>query len=397
MRILLINHFPLTGSGSGVYNANIAHSLIRKGHDVKIIMPENVIVDDDLLHPVYFTDKETIEGALPFNFPCFTTHPRSVKSFHDLTDEELYLYNKTFTEALASEIASFAPDVIHASHIWLLADIASKFDIPLIITAHGTDLFGYNESTRFRQEAENAAQKAFKIITISEDNAKLVEKTFPFAKDKTLLIKNGYDPEVFYQENYDKGTVLKELGIDSNYQKVVSFAGKFTHFKGIDLLLKAAALYQRDDTVTILCGNGEQFAEMQKLAEELELKNIVFLGNKPHEVLRKIYNIADVSLVPSRNEAFGLVVIEAMACGAPVIGTNQGGIPEIINPNVGIVFEPENYEELAMAVSSVLTGEIKFDATEIAKYAYDNYSEDELIKPLIGVYEEAVKTKKLTR
>ncbi len=397
MKILLVNHFPLTGSGSGVYNANIAHSLIRKGHDVRIVMPENIKVSDPNLHPVYFTDKEKIEGSLPFNFPCFTTHPRSVKSFHDLTAEELYLYNKTFTDALASEVETFEPDVIHASHIWLLADIAASFDVPLVITAHGTDLFGYNESPRFRAEAERAATKAFKIITISEDNAKLVEETFPFAKDKTLLIKNGYDPSVFYKEEYDKQKVLKELGINGDYKKVVSFAGKFTKFKGIDLLLKAAALYQRDDTITILCGNGELFDEMQELANDLGLKNIVFLGNQPHDVLRKIYNIADVSLVPSRNEAFGLVVIEAMACGTPVIGTNQGGIPEIINPNVGIVFEPENYQELAEAITTVLNDPLKFDSDEVANYAYNNYSEDELIKPLIEVYEEASKTKKLVR
>ena len=165
MKILLVNHFPLTGSGSGVYNANIAHSLMRKGHDVRIVMPENIKVSDSHLHPVYFKGEENIEGSLPFNFPCFTTHPRSVKSFHDLTAEELYLYKKAFTDALAEEVENFEPDVIHASHIWILADIASSFDVPLVITAHGTDLFGYNESPRFREEAERAVTNAFKIIS----------------------------------------------------------------------------------------------------------------------------------------------------------------------------------------------------------------------------------------
>ena len=58
MKILLINHFPLTGSGSGVYNANIASSLMRKGHEVRIIMPENIKIDGDIIHPVYFKDKD---------------------------------------------------------------------------------------------------------------------------------------------------------------------------------------------------------------------------------------------------------------------------------------------------------------------------------------------------
>ncbi len=397
MKILLINHAPLTGSGSGVYNANIANSLIRKGHEVRIIVPDNIPVTEENVHPVYFTDKEQLPNALPFNFPCFTTHPRSVNTFQALTLEEYTLYKKTFKQTIQEEIDNFNPDVIHASHIWTLAEIASEFDIPLVVTAHGTDLFGYNEWERFRKEAIKAAFDAYKIITISEDNSKLVAETFPFANDKIELIKNGYDPEVFYKENYDKDEFLKEIGIDKHYDKVVSFAGKFTHFKGIDLLLKAAKEYEREDTITILCGNGELFNEMKELAKNLNLNNVVFLGNQPHTVLRKLYNIADVSLVPSRNEAFGLVVIEAMASGTPVVGTNQGGIPEIITDETGLLFEPENYHELAEKVSSVLDGKRKFNSDYIANYAYNTYSEDELIKPLIKIYEEAINEKKLLK
>ena len=147
----------------------------------------------------------------------------------------------------------------------------------------------------------------------------------------------------------------------------------------------------------MLSGNGELFSEMQELAKELNLKNVVFLGNQPHDVLRKIYNIADASLVPSRNEAFGLVVIEAMASGTPVIGTNQGGIPEIINDEVGLLFEPENYHDLADKIKMVLNEEIIFDSDEVASYAYNTYSEDELIKPLINVYEKALKPKQLIK
>ena len=87
MRILMINHFPLAGSGSGVYTMNIAKSLRDKGHDVCIIMPENRTnfnrEDGIKLHPVYFKQKEEIPGQLPFNFPCFTTHPNSTLNFSD--------------------------------------------------------------------------------------------------------------------------------------------------------------------------------------------------------------------------------------------------------------------------------------------------------------------------
>jgi len=393
MRILLVNHFPLTGSGSGVYTENIASSLINLGHEVCVIFPENQKVDtyNFKTHPVYFKYKENIKGQLSFNFPCFTTHPRSTKTFYELTKEELRLYEDAFRNAIENEIEAFKPDVIHTGHIWLLANLASSYDIPLIITAHGTDLIGYNNTSKFHKQAINAAQKAKYIITISKENEKVVKETFPFTKDKTIYIPNGFNENVFYPETLNKERFLKQIGIDKNYSKIVSFAGKFTYFKGIDVLLKAAKEYQREDTITLIAGDGELFDEMNKLANSLELKNIKFLGNRPHNTLRKIYSLADVSLVPSRSEAFGLVVIEAMACGAPVIGTNDGGIKDIITKETGILIEPEDYHSLSNYVNKILNNEINFNRDKIAKYTNKKYSQDNFTKKLIKVYQ---KTKK---
>lgn len=391
MRILLINHFPLTGSGSGVYTENIANSLTNLGHDVCVIFPDNEKINDYKFktHPIYFKYKENIKGSLPFNFPCFTTHPRSNQTFYNLNKKQLELYKTTFQNAIEEEIKTFKPDVIHAGHIWLLADIASNYNIPLIITAHGTDLIGYNKVDKFRQNAINAAKKAKYIITISKENEKLVKETFPFTKNKTIFIPNGYNHNIFYKSELNKQRVLKELGINKNYDKVVSFAGKFTYFKGIDILLKAAKEYQRDDTITILAGDGQLFNEMNDLAKSLNLKNIKFLGNQPHNTLRKLYNIADVSLVPSRSEAFGLVVIEAMAEGTPVIGTNDGGIKDIITKETGILINPEDYQALADNVTKILTNQITFNREKIADYAKQKYSQDNFTKTLLNIYQKS--------
>ena len=91
MRVLLINHFPLEGSGSGVYTANVATSLKKLGHEVKVIFPTNIRVDSDFygygVRPVYFSgdDDSVEEEALQFNFPCFTTHPMSYNTFYELS------------------------------------------------------------------------------------------------------------------------------------------------------------------------------------------------------------------------------------------------------------------------------------------------------------------------
>ena len=223
----------------------------------------------------------------------------------------------------------------------------------------------------------------------------LVKKYFPFAKEKTKLIPNGYNSDVFYPETINKEQFLNQFGITKNYKNIVSFAGKFTYFKGIDILLKAAKTYEDEDTLTLLAGDGELFDEMNKLAKELNLKNVVFLKNQPHDILRKLYSIANVSLIPSRNEAFGLVVIEALACGAPVIGTNSGGIPDIITKEVGMLIEEENYEELASKIKDILNQKVKFDRNTCANYAKEKYSQDNFTSILVDIYENGIKNNKI--
>lgn len=393
MKVLLINHFPLTGSGSGVYTKNIANGLIKKGHQVHIIMPENEnIIQNDTnikLHPVYFQGKEQIDDALPFNFPCFTTHPRSNQTFYDLTKKEYESYQKAFKLAIEQELKTFKPDVIHSGHLWTLSSLASDYNPPLIVTAHGTDLLGYKKTTRFIKEAKKAYNKAAKIITVSKDNNQIIKDIFG-NNNKVITIPNGYNSDIFYHKNYDRITVLNELNINKSYEHIVCYAGKFTDIKGIDILLKAAQIYQNDNTLTLLCGDGILFDNMKSLATKLNLKNIYFLGNQSHDILRKIYNISDVSIVPSRSEAFGLVVIEALACGTPVIGSRVGGIAGILNENIGMLFENENYQELAENIIKILANKHRYDAKYISNYAFQNYSEDNFIPQLLDIYQDSI-------
>lgn len=396
MKILLINHFPLTGSGSGVYTLNVAHALREIGHEVCLVFPENQIDAADYpfkTHPVYFTGAtEPQPGALPFNFPCFTTHPRSVNTFEALSDAEFDCYLQAFRGAIAQEVEAFQPDIIHAGHIWLLPWVASEFDIPVVITAHGTDLMGFRQSERFRDYARQAAERAAAIVTISQKNSDEVAECFPFATDKTFLLMNGYNSNVFYPDTQaTKESVLAEFGIERSYEHLVSFAGKFTTFKGIDTLLRAAAVYEDDQTATLLAGDGELFEPMNQLAAELGLKNVYFLHNQPHDKLRRLYSVADVSTVPSRNEPFGLVVIEAGACGAPVVGSDSGGIKDILVPETGIMFPTDDGEAMGKTVRSILDGDRVFDRQVVAEYTKKHFSQAGLIGQLVDVYQGALK------
>lgn len=118
---------------------------------------------------------------------------------------------------------------------------------------------------------------------------------------------------------------------------MVLFVGKFADFKGIDALLDAAKIYEEDAKYkdqkieTIIIGSGVLDDKLRNQAKKLGLKHTHFVGRKNHKELCSFQNLASVSLIPSRDEPFGLVVIEGTACGHPVIATNSGGIPGILN------------------------------------------------------------------
>jgi len=407
MRILMINHFPLMGSGSGTYTRNLAVHLKELGHEVCIILPENTkdpsAPDGVRLHPVYFTadgSSERIEGALPFNFPCFTSHPRSVTTFADLNEEQLKMYIEAFHQAIEDEIETTRPDVIHGQHVWILPSLAAGYGIPLVLTAHGTDLMGYDKWPQFRPYAEKAMDACASVISISKDNCTLIEERFPQDRNKIVMMRNGYDPTVFYPEQTDLDLFMERHGIaKEKYQgkKIVTFAGKLTYFKGVDVLLRAIKIYEEEmpKTITLIVGDGDERDRLHALANDLGLKTVHFFGNVDQQELRSVYNVSDVNLVPSRREPFGLVAIEAMGCGAPVIASNEGGLPDFVNESVGALVRPEDPEDLTLNIMKILRREEVIDLREwrnqIAVYARRHYAQDTIIRELDELYRKALK------
>lgn len=409
MRILMINHFPLEGSGSGTYTKNLAMQLVENGHEVCVIMPENRSdyprYEGVQFHPVFFTNTMPVHaqtedidtappaGALPFNFPCFTTHPHSVTSFADLSSDQIDAYLEAFRNALAQEVAQFKPDIIHGQHIWMLPALAADYNIPLVLTAHGTDLMGCSEWPDLRHYAETAMDACARVLCVSRDNEALVRTVFPAHTHKVIRMRNGYNPAIFFAQDLDAPSVLQPYGINPAGKRIVLFAGKLTAFKGVNVLLDAAALYQDklEDVITLIAGDGELRADLHEQAEKLHLHSLHFLGNVSQEELCRLYNIACVDIVPSRREPFGLVAVEAMACGTPVIATNEGGLPDFVNDEVGALVPVDDAQALADAIVAVL--ERASNDTEwssrIRDYA-SSYSQAEIISALEDVYRSVI-------
>lgn len=392
MRILMLNHFPLSGSGSGVYVDNIAKSLVQRGHQVCIIMPENTTEiahsDNIKIHPVFFKREEIIDGQLDFNFPCMDPHPRSNFLFDNMTDSQINQYVQAFKKAIEEEILEFKPDVIHAQHIWIISGLLKEYNIPYIITSHGAEFITYRKTNMFDKYGVSAVDGCKRIIAISDDNIEDIVNKFTSSQDKIVYIKNGYNSQDFYEKSLNKKEVLERFSIDKNFEKIVLFVGRVSKMKGLDTLFKAAKIYEKENVLTVIAGDGEYRDELYNLKMELNLQNIVFLGNRAQKDLNDLYNVADVLVLPSRKEALPLVAIEALACGTPAVVTNQSGMANIITRDVGLTFEMDDEKMLAEQINKIIDNKIVFDKEKIINHAKNNYSQERLIDKLLEIYED---------
>jgi glycosyltransferase involved in cell wall biosynthesis len=404
VRILIPNHFPLQGSGSGIYTLNLAQELIRLGHDVLVIIPENKPVPDSLypfpVQVILFgngTDRSKAEAA--FNFPCFTTHPRSMQTFYDLSDGQMQAYVELWRRHISQAVDSFQPDIVHGHHVWVAPYVASSLGLPTVISVHGTDLMGFRDGPRYRPMALAAAEEAHGLIAISRQVAADTVATYQVRQEKVRLIWNGFDSNIFRVIPWaTKATVLQELGITDGEddRPLVSFVGKFTDFKGIDVLLRAAARYERTipGIRTILVGHGQLYAEMGRLASDLGLQNVHFAGHQPQPMVARVYNAADVSVVPSRVEPFGLVAVEALACGTPVVATDKGGLPDFINERVGTLVPVDDDVALSEAIiAEVVGGSKRTKGPYAAQYAAEGFSWTGQVAKMADLYQEALNNK----
>jgi glycosyltransferase involved in cell wall biosynthesis len=398
MRVLIPNHFPLEGSGSGIYTQNVARELVAKGHQALTICPDH---EPESGYPfetrtILFTpDDGSAQGGerLPFNFPCFTTHPRSNTTYGDLDDAQRQAYVGAFQDAIDSAVRGWRPDVIHAQHLWVTGFAASSTGVPYVATAHGTDLMGFKRYQGWQTIALEGVRKADAVIAISHQVADDARELYEIPEHLIHLIMNGFDSSIFHTMPLDRADVLGTFGIEGTPESLVTFVGKLTRFKGVDVLLDAAPLYEAalPDVMTLIIGDGQLREELVHQADELGLENVHFLGHNPQPDVARLLNVADVSIVPSRVEPFGLVAVEALACGTPVIATNAGGLVDFVDDRVGWLVDVDDSEHLAGAVIEAIQYDAKGGKGPFAaRYANQNFSWSQQVDRMVAVYREVL-------
>ena len=151
---------------------------------------------------------------------------------------------------------------------------------------------------------------------------------------RIAVVPCGVDLELF--SPMDKHIARRKLGLREG-ERIILFVGRIEPLKGIDILINAAAQLHDDENFRVLIVGGdarahEQIAHLTALAQQLEIDHHVsFVGAVPHEDLATYYNAADVCVVPSYYESFGLVAVESMACGTPVVASRVGGLTSTVS------------------------------------------------------------------
>jgi glycosyltransferase involved in cell wall biosynthesis len=296
--------------------------------------------------------------------------------------------------------------------------------MPLLCFVHGTELKMYAHELRGDRPDEfpvrflpfMQGEKIFDyadpahgvdvVASISTEQIEAFLAVFPqFPRDQVVLSPNGYQQQVFRRltkptDVYaNRASVLagfmtqppdgigrkpEPVAPPAGFDAVVAFCGKFADWKRLDALLSAAAIYEQHKLriLTLVIGSGplEATVQMHNLAAELGLRRTYFLGARPQDELAVLFNCADVGCFPSYREPFGLVFIESMACGTPVIGADSGGPRDFVTPAIGaLVPETDNRQDLAASLAAVVIRAVEEDwkrskGPTAEVYAMENFS-----------------------
>ena len=292
-------------------------------------------------------------------------------------------------------------DIVHAhGHAYLssylAAKVAKRYKKPFILTQHNT-FIDYQSWLNIVERANDwivgraVLKSADRVMTVSR---KTMEYVLNLGADvsKTSVLHNGVDTDFFRPTN--RGGSRDRLGLPKDATLVITIR-RLVYKNGLDTFIEAASVLIQNypHLLFVIVGKGPSRRLIERRLAELRISdNFRLVGFVPEELLPLYYNAADYFVIPSSSgEGLPLVLLEAMACGLPVIATSVGGTPEIVEDmKNGVLVPARSPEALAEALSNFLSnrGLGRVIGEEARKTVEDGFSWDENVRRLQNVYDE---------
>ncbi|MGM0828117.1 MAG: N-acetyl-alpha-D-glucosaminyl L-malate synthase BshA [Bacillota bacterium] len=322
-----ITCYPTVG-GSGVVATELGKLLAERGHEIHFITSSIPFRLNKMYHNIYFHQVEVSQYSV-FQYPPY----------------DIALANKMaeITERENLDILHVHYAIPHAVCAILGKQMSGK-DVKIVTTLHGTDItvLGYDPS--LTGAIRFGIEKSDVVTAVS---SALVKQTNDLIQpDKDIYTVYNFIDERVYKA-VDSQHLRNEYGIKDN-EKVIIHVSNFRGVKRVTDVVAAFNLIQNEiPAKLLLVGDGPEMTVICRQVGELGLEDkVLFLGKQDN--LEELYSLSDIKLLLSEKESFGLVALEAMACGVPSIGTNVGGIPEVIEDGYnGFICEVGNVAQVA--------------------------------------------------
>jgi N-acetyl-alpha-D-glucosaminyl L-malate synthase BshA len=366
--------YPSYG-GSGVVATELGYALGERGHEVHFI-----------------------SSARPFRLHRF--HEKLF--FHEVTDVNYPLFKfPPYTLLLANkivEVANFVGlDVIHAHYAiphsisaYLAKQMMTR-PLPLVTTLHGTDITLVGAFEEFNLLTRLALRASDRITAVSGALARETEEAFGTIDQGVKVIPNFIDPKIYLPK---EGLMEKcREHFTPCGEKVLAHISNFREVKRVVDVVKIFALVEKViPCCLLLVGDGPEMARVGREVVRLGLeKKVQFLGKQ--ESVQEILQMVDVFLLPSEKESFGLVALEAMACGVPVVASRVGGLPEVVqHGKTGYLAEVGDIQEMSEGVLQLLTNDslYKTFSEQAVAWARETFPVERAVESYETVYESVV-------
>jgi glycogen(starch) synthase len=357
MRVLMLSweYPPVVVGGLGRHVHALATHLTRLGHEV-VVLCRHDAGTDALTHPTTDTVHEGVRVVRVAEDPV---HVRFEK---DLVAWTLAMGHGMIRAGL-DVLAGWRPDVVHA-HDWLVTHpaiaLAEHLSVPLVATIHATEAGRHSGwlSQPLNQQIHSVewwlANRADALITCSA--AMSAEVAHLFEVSSISVIHNGISPRGWRPSPASVRAARSRHSPDG--APVVVYFGRLEWEKGVHDLLAALPRVRRafPGTRLVVAGQGRQAAALVEQSRKLRVRRSVeFVGHLPDRTLVALLAAADVVVLPSRYEPFGIVALEAAAAGAPLVASTAGGLAElVVDGETGLSVTPGDVDGIAAAIRAVL-------------------------------------------